>query len=174
MPFAFELFFDAQTEREVRQAWHTLAPISDSPYLIQNAVRPHVALAVVEASSATVFDGWREVISDLRAPLRLETDGFGSFPTGVSFLRFRRTASLLSLHQRVMAFCDRSLLPASPHYRPATWVPHCTLAQGFSPERIPTVASAMADLRLSCTWTITSAGIVRFPPTVLTDEEKIG
>jgi hypothetical protein len=174
MPFALELFFDPSTDREVREAWRSLAKVSGSHYLEQNGVRPHVALAVFEATSEKVFHGWRKILSAADGVCALEEEGRGSFPAGISFVRLRRTPSLMALHQRVMDFCDHASLQVSPHYRTDTWVSHCTLAQNFPAWRINEVDCASNELRFSCSWTIASVGIVRFPPSAVIDEEEIG
>ena len=171
MPYAFELFFDADTDREVRQAWRSLAEVSGSRYLEENCVRPHVALAVIEAASEQMFQGWRTIFSAMDTSFALEEDGKGSFPAGVAFVRFRRSISLLAMHQRLMEFCGHSSLQVSAHYRTQTWVPHCTLAQNFTPERMREIECAANELQFSCPWTIASVGIVRFPPSVVIDEE---
>jgi len=173
MPFAFELFFDAGTDREMREAWRSLAKVSGSHYLEQNGVRPHVALVVFEAPSERAFRGWRKIFSATHVPFALEEEGRGSFPAGVSFVRFRRSTSLLALHQRLLEFCDRASLQVSTHYGAETWVPHCTLAQNFPSERSREIEYATNKLRFSCTWIIASVGIVRFPPSVVIDEEKM-
>ena len=173
MPFALELFFDSNTNREVREVWRSLAKVSGSHYLEQNGVRPHVALAVIEATSGTAFHGWREIISAANVPSALEEEGKGSFPGCISFVRFRRTPSLMALHQRVMDFCDHASLQVNSHYRTSTWVPHCTLAQNFPAERIAEIDFASNEFRFSCSWSIASVGIVRFPPSAVVDEERL-
>lgn len=174
MPFAFELFFDADTDRDVRKAWSAIAEVSGSQFLNQNGVRPHVALAVVDSPSEEAFHGWSEILAPADAPLVIEEDGRGSFPTGVSFVRFRRTKPLLALHRRLIEFCDRASLQVARHYHADAWVPHCTLAQGYPVERISAVEGFARELRFSCSWTVSSVGLARFPPTVIIDEEKQG
>ena len=171
MPYAFELFFDADTDREVRQAWRSLAEVSGSRYLEENCVRPHVALAVIEAASEEMFQDWRTILSAMDAPFALEVEGRGSFSAGVSFVRFRRSIPLLTMHQQLMEFCDHASLQVSAHYRTQTWVPHCTLAQKFTLDRMHRIECAANELRFSCPWTIASIGIVHFPPSVVVDEE---
>jgi 2'-5' RNA ligase len=77
-------------------------------------------------------------------PFPLDLSSVGTFPgsEGVVFLKPERSIELAHAHQ---VFCnllesERHLLP--PHYEPASWQPHCTLALGVPEALLPDVMRA--------------------------------
>jgi|HubBroStandDraft_2_1064218.scaffolds.fasta_scaffold195371_2 hypothetical protein len=169
MPYALELFFDSPTEHTVRSIWRVLAASSGSNYLEKNGVRPHAAVAVFDAASPELFSDWHQLAQYLPG-LTLAPDGLGSFAQGVAFVRFAPDGPLENLHHEALRYLETRQLTVSNHYRAGRWVPHCTLAQGFTPERMTQVMESARASDLNAPWTITSLGLVRFPPTQILGE----
>jgi len=170
MPYALELFFDAQTDHAVRSAWRVLAASGGSNYLEKNGVRPHVALAVFDAASPEAFSDWHGVARHLPPGLTLAPEGLGSFAQGVAFVRFAADSPLKTLHREALRYLATKQLVVSDRYRAGRWVPHCTLAQNFTPERLTQVMAVVRTVDLAAPWTVTSLGLVRFPPTQILGE----
>lgn len=88
MPYSIELFFDDATAIAINTAWHTLAAVTESPYMVNNGVRPHIALAVLDS-----FD---DRLNQRLSTLAMETpyfsvamSGIDSFPTDPNGAKLR-------------------------------------------------------------------------------------
>jgi hypothetical protein len=174
MPYALELFFDLATEKEVRRVWRSIATRSGSSYLEENAVKPHVALIVFDAPLNNAFADWRQILKSVEGVFALREIGRRVFDAGVAFVEFEKSPVLSRLHDAALGFATSASLRVAALYDHNQWIPHCTLAQKVSPRNIATLQAIQMDYPLECSWTIASAGVVTFPPTVILDEQKIG
>ena len=111
--------------------------------------RPHVSLAVAEHMSPAHADVAVQPLGDAR-DLGLRLGSVAVFPgrQGVLYLSVVPTLRLLMLHREIHARLLGAGVDALRHYLPDAWVPHCTLAQGLSPEEITAAVDAVQRLRM--------------------------
>jgi len=163
MPFAFELHFDADAERAVRELWNALdlARICD---MRRNGTAPHITLAIAEQKHIDDLKG--ELISFVEGEpcFAFSLESIGTFSAaGVAFLSPRKTAQLESIHNR---FHARFALPDAPNsslYKPAAWTPHCTVATGVAPDKLAEAIEICRRLPLPVRGQIEQLVIVRWP-----------
>ena len=129
-----ELVFDDSLEGAVRDLWRSIGEGAPGGH-------PHLSVASyasVEAAGLD-WDGVARLVTG-RAPVAVSFLSWGAFPTeeGVYFLAPVVTPELLALHRELVALGPE---PAA-YYRPGAWVPHCTIAIGMLPERLPALAAA--------------------------------
>ena len=135
MALALELGLTADSDREVRALWDELELVS-VPSLATHlpGVRPHVTLIVTED-----MGGLREAAGSLRDlihPLAVELAGPAFFPADppIMHLAVAPSPELVAMHESLAEALARSGVEVWPHYRPRTWLPHCTLSMGVPAE----------------------------------------
>ena len=111
--------------------------------------RPHVSLAVAEDMSPAHADVAAEPLREA-TDLALRLGSVAVFPgrQGVLYLSVVPTMRLLRLHREIHARLLGAGVETLRHYLPDAWVPHCTLAQGLTPDQIPIAVRAVQRLRL--------------------------
>jgi 2'-5' RNA ligase len=137
MALALEMGLDPEGDRAIRDLWLRLEQLG-VPTLQGHMpnIRPHLSLTVTDDA-----DGLRQ-----RAPglaLRgVETDiemaAVALFPGDppVLVLDVAPAPELVVLHARVSAALVEAGVDVWPHYRPGTWLPHCTLSMGVPSELV--------------------------------------
>jgi 2'-5' RNA ligase len=82
------------------------------------------------------------------APLPIEFHSVGVFPRPepVLFLAPRPSAALIERHAAFHALAEKAGLECQPYYRPANWVPHCTLAMRITSAVLPRAFAEIAEL----------------------------
>ena len=132
MPYAVELYFNAEMEEAVRRVWRALDQAGlPSLAALGEESRPHLSLAV-HSDQLRVADllPRLQVFAVSQPMAQLSLASIATFPTeeGVLFLSPPVTADLLTMHAAYHhTFRDlRDLTNA--YYHPGQWLPHCTLA----------------------------------------------
>jgi 2'-5' RNA ligase len=174
MPYAVELYFDESGTARVRELWSRLAGIGFSS-MTDCGARPHVSLAVCEhidfpALSSIVDDFSAKVVS-----FEMSLASYGLFPGAevVVFLAPKATPALLEWHARFHEAIPNAVSGLWPHYLPAQWMPHCTLATRAPLERVGSVMEALRDFELPVQCRVTSIGIVELRPVRLLHESML-
>jgi 2'-5' RNA ligase len=148
---ALQIFFDSGTEAAVRAMWGNLEArgLRSMAATTHGRHRPHVSLAVAEHMSPAHADVASQPLSDA-SDLALRLGSVAVFPgrQGVLYLSVVPTMRLLRLHREIHARLLGAGVESLRHYLPDVWVPHCTLAQGLSPEQITVAVGAVQRLRM--------------------------
>jgi 2'-5' RNA ligase len=102
-------------------------------------IRPHISLAGGEGTPPESLRGDLADLAARTAPLTIRLSAVGTFPTdqGVVYLAPVVTAELLKLHEAFHAWLNGLGISSFDYYRPANWVPHCTVTINLPPERVP-------------------------------------
>ena len=133
---------DAEGDLAIRDLWSRLEQLG-VPSLQGHvpSIRPHLSLTVTDDA-----DGLRQHAPGL-ALRGVETDiemgavALFSADPPVLVLTVAPAPELVALHARVSAALAAAGVDVWPHYRPGTWLPHCTLSMGVPTE---VVAHALA------------------------------
>ncbi|MEZ5381882.1 MAG: hypothetical protein R2754_08820 [Microthrixaceae bacterium] len=143
VPFAVELYFDAETDDAVRRLWEALGRRGLNTRG-EDASHPHLSLVVSDGHQP---ERLREELAGLNWAVlsRMRFAGIGYFEDpGVLFLAASPTVELLELQQqthRIVSVRDPGLV--RPFYRPGSWMPHCTLAMPVTPHELPYALEAI-------------------------------
>ncbi len=137
MALALEMGLDAKGDRAIRDLWSRLEQLG-VPSLQGHvpSIRPHLSLVVTDDA-----DGLRQHASGL-ALRGVETDiemaALALFPADppVLVLAVAPSPELVALHARVSAALAAAAVEVWPHYRPGTWLPHCTLSMAVPAELV--------------------------------------
>src|SRR6476646_6776137 len=146
MALALEMGLDPGADRAIRDLWSRLELLG-IPSLEGHvpSIRPHLSLAVTDDA-----DGLRRHAPGLALP-GVETDiemaAASLFPADPTLLvlAVAPAAELVALHARVGTAMAAAGVDVWPHYRPGTWLPHCTLSMGVPAEVVDDALAACLD-----------------------------
>jgi hypothetical protein len=141
---ALEMGLDLGADRAIRGLWSQLEQLG-VPSLEGHvpSIRPHLSLAVTDDA-----DGLREHAPGLAlhgVEIAIEMAAVSLFPADPPALALAVAPApeLVVLRERVSDALATAGVDIWPHYRPATWLPHCTLSMG-----VP--AGALAEALAAC------------------------
>ena len=129
-------------------------------------IRPHITLAVYDELACQPCDNELARISARTASMSLKFTHLGVFSNSepVIFAATMPTKELLDFHENLHAvLADESKKPWDL-YRPGNWVPHCTLALDFEPEKIGKIIHSCQTLQLPMNVNAVQLGVVEFQP----------
>lgn len=166
MPFAVELFFDADLDQAVRQIWEAVAKTADVPNAMAiSRNRPHVSLAVFESASTDKVLAALHMFAATQGPVELRLESVGAFPgtEGVVFAAPTPSRSLLLAHTKLLAVLGSLVRGMGPYYRLDRLFFHCTLNIGLSQEQVARVLAAALIAGLPLQGRASTVGLVRIP-----------
>ena len=147
MAIAVEMYFDPTADRAIRQIWKDLVQAGISQPMIVDNIVPHISLGVCDnlIHSEEFFRELKE-LSDATPvfPVTLSHAGFFTTEEAVAFCGVTLTPALMALHQAFDCIFEVHVVKPWDFYRPARWVPHCTVALGLTPQK--------ASLALDAIW----------------------
>jgi 2'-5' RNA ligase len=147
MPFALTLKSLNPTAAAIASLWDRLSAFEDFPSMRAQDYPPHITFAIYESPAASEQLAIATVakIADGRAAIELSFDRIRTFdgPPLVLWADPEPKTALREIHDQIHAAIDPGL--CHPHYRPGSWVPHCTLAIPTHPDR-KTDAQAFANV----------------------------
>jgi 2'-5' RNA ligase len=128
---ALEMGLDPGADRAIRELWSRLEQLG-VPSLEGHvpSIRPHLSLTVTDDA-----DGLRKHAPELAlhgVETEIEMAAVSLFPADrpVLVLAVAPAPELVALHERISAALEVAGVAIWPHYRPGTWLPHCTLSMG--------------------------------------------
>ena len=138
MGYAVELYFDADSDRAVRNLWKRIADAVGPSYMPESGARPHVSLAVYDHLDSDGFACILEKFAKTLVPFDFMLSSVGTFPTkeGAVFLAPVVNQDLLTTHKTFHDAFAKYRASESPYYFPGSWVPHCTVALDLKPDQI--------------------------------------
>lgn len=127
--YAVVLYFDEETEDRLRALWAALDVhgVDSAARTYGAGYRPHLTLSIIETDEAhRVIDALEAPLAEVAGmPVTLASLGFFVPYPCPAYLAVTPTSRLLALHEQVYDALD---MPCWDHYRPGSWMPHCTLA----------------------------------------------
>ena len=167
MPFAVELFFDTQAEKQIFGAWNAIKEAGISSSLLNAGYRPHVSLGVCNRIDSSAFEAELSTFAESVAsfPLTLSSVGFFPGAEGVIFLGVTVTNHLLDIHAAFHKLCEKHAQEQFEHYAVGKWVPHCTLAFGLSERQISEALVICRGIPLPISAEVKAIGLAEVSPT---------
>ncbi len=161
MALAVCLLFDPVTDRAIRQLWARLETYDGVSTLLTHTHRnhvPHLSYAVLRTFDV---DAVRAAVENLPGGpvLPLRFDAVGVFRRRRAALMPAASASLLARQAAVVEAVVATGADLHMHYRPDSWIPHCSLATGVRRAAIGEVTVAAFDI-LPLQATATRAALV--------------
>jgi len=163
MPYAVELALDPTSADAVRLCWRELEAAGIT-WMARSGARPHITLGIWDTLERDAAEFAVSKLGEETTPVRLTLASVGLFPGVAVFLAPTVTRELLDLHAGFHRRFGGLGGAAWDHYRPGTWVPHCTLATDLEPERFGDALAIAARVPLPIECRLVEIGIVEFRP----------
>jgi uncharacterized protein len=134
---------DPAADLAVRGLWSQLqrlgVPTLESH---QPGIRPHLSLVVADDADGLREYGPRLALGGVET--RVEVSAVSLFPADppVLVLAVAPASELVTLHARVSGALAAAGVHVWPHYRPGTWLPHCTLSMGVPADALSEAVAA--------------------------------
>jgi 2'-5' RNA ligase len=161
MALAVCLLFDPVTDRAIRQLWARVEGYEGVDTLLTHTHRnhvPHLSYAVLRTFDV---DAIQAAVSALPPGplLPLRFDAVGVFRRRRAALMPAASADLLARQAAVVEAVVATGADLHLHYRPGSWIPHCSLATGVRRAAIGNLTVAAFDI-LPLHATATTAALV--------------
>lgn len=173
MTYAISLKCTNETAAAVLTLWDEAAAFEQVPSMRALNYPPHITFAVYDECP---WDRPEVILDDVFAAqptLSVDFSGIGHFPNErlVLWARPVANADLLRLH----AALHRQINPTAchAHYRPGTWVPHCSLATRVPPAQSAAALDWARRRRMAFSIRFDAADCVRFPPVDVLTETRL-
>ena len=137
MPFALSLKSVNATADAIMSLWDQVSAFEDFPSMRALNYPPHITLAIYDAPGASEQLAIATLAKAARGQAAIELC-FGRIrtfdgPPLILWADPEPKTALREIHDQIHAAIDPGL--CHPHYRPGSWVPHCTLAMRTRPDR---------------------------------------
>jgi 2'-5' RNA ligase len=164
--FAVELYFDQQTEHELRGFREKVYAAGVTPVIGNMGDRPHVSLAVFNKIDLACIKDQVEELAARFTKFEVMLSAVGTFPTpdNVLFLSPVPSSQLLHIHEVVHKQLDCAHLRSSAYYHPGKWLPHCTVELDLPDAQFPLALKAAQHFFAPVKGEFVSLGIVSFRP----------
>lgn len=138
MPYVIELFFDKESEKELRKLWIFLDEQGINIDMLNINSTPHISITAFEDVKPELLkEKMKSFIKDLSS-FNIKLENIGTFPNnnGVIFLGVVVTQKLLYIHKKIHDLINEYKNVKAPYYLPEKWIPHCTLGINLSKEEV--------------------------------------
>lgn len=174
MPYAVEMFFDKESDAQIRKIWRSLKESGISSWMEDSGSVPHVTLSVFGRLDVDDSDRRLASFAEKVSGPRLVFASIGAFPTdeGVLFLSPVVTGELLRVHRAFHDVFADLREDQFPFYLPDSWVPHCTLAINVKREEIhKALENVIRDYRPICA-EVDRVALVEYHPVKILKEYR--
>ncbi|NMH70001.1 2'-5' RNA ligase family protein (plasmid) [Cytobacillus spongiae] len=130
--------FDEKTEKVIEEIWKELTAKDISYYEEEiNDARPHITLGSYKELDKETYIQALETYYENKKKIDITFNTVGSFLNyGTLFFSPTMTKELLDFHSSHHDFFRDFNESAVPLYLPGNWIPHCTLANKLSPDKL--------------------------------------
>lgn len=168
MTYSIGVYFDHETEVEIRRIWQILAEFQIADYLHLSNNRPHLTLSIFEDLDLDKTSDILCGLADEFPVLEISFQSVGIFPYSTVFLAPLVSHELLNfqrtLHEKLVPYAK---LPEIPYFLPGLWVPHCSMAIDFLPGKwIDAVQKILEEIQLPLNGKISELGLTSYRPVV--------
>lgn len=160
--YAVVLYFDEETEDRLLALWAALDVhgVDSAARTFGAGYRPHLTLSIIDTDETDrVIDALETPLAEVAGlPVTLASLGFFVPYPCPAYLAITPTSRLLALHEQVYDALD---MPCWDHYRPGSWMPHCTLAMRV--DLTSPVAHVVSKTALPIHASVSAAHLVEIP-----------
>ena len=161
--YALVAMFDSKTEKLIRKIWKGLEDNNISYYASEVKDRvPHMTIASYNDLSVEPFIDRLETYYDNKDSIPISFQTVGSFlNTTTLFYTPTVTAALLNFHEEHHQHFKEYNDDSHSLYLPSKWVPHCTLTNRLSREKLKDAYQYCLQMKGSLEGEINRVGLIR-------------
>ena len=174
MAYAISIRSDNDSSDPIRALWGTCGALESSPSMEVLRYPPHITLVIYDEINmldlVPVFEAATTHLSS--TTIRFESLGYFEAPHAIVLWAVPTLPDTIpSAHKLIHSKIDVNL--CRPHYRPGSWVPHCSLATSIGlPRRAEAIALASRPIDpFEVTFDV--ADCVSFPPIEVLHEKAL-
>lgn len=136
--YALIALFDEKTEQAIKEIWKDLKENSISSYAYEvEDRRPHITLASYNDINMPEFVKQLDEFYNDKPTLDITLNSIGSFlNSGALFFSPTVTRPLIEFHSNHHKYFKQYNENPNSLYLPDSWIPHCTLANRLSPQKL--------------------------------------
>jgi len=175
MGFSLNIKASNSSARALTELWDVVGAFEETPSMRALGYVPHFTFAIYDSDE--VSDDLRlaaiEQAAAREAGPHLTFDRIRTFagPPLVLWADPRSQDQLMRMHAAIHRIIDPKL--CRPHYRPGSWVPHCTLAMNIRADRHTEALAFAQDFRGGVEAIFDVIDCVTFPPLRVTAEKRL-
>ena len=171
MAYAVELLFDEESSKLIRRFWSQLDAEGVSSHMVSSGHPPHISLAGCADLDFAQVSRIEELCRTVNNPGPITLSQISTFPgkEKVFFLGLTPSSELIEFHKNFHKICKDVLKEQNPHYLPASWIPHCTLAVGLDDSQISKFFTLTRGLNLPRRVQLERLAIVEHPGGAIKD-----
>jgi len=164
--YAVELYFDAQTEKDILDFRESIYQSGVTPVLGKLNDRPHISLAVFGQHDPKMLVDLSAEFSPQKSHIPIRLEAVGAFPTdsNVVFLLPAPSFELLQIHRDFHKILEKEKVHSSNYYLPDRWVPHCTIESGLSDDQFDLAVTLCKRHFTPIGGCLTAVGVIAFRP----------
>lgn len=174
MACAISIKADNPTGDRIVRLWRAVAAFETEPSMERLGYAPHLTFAIYDDIDQALVERTVYSVFATQPPLRVTFDGIRSFDTSpmVLWASPRDTTLLKALHAAIHEIVDPSL--CREHYRPGTWIPHCTLGTRIGNALRDRALAFASDMTEPFEVVFDTADTISFPPVEIADSVRLG
>jgi 2'-5' RNA ligase len=175
MGFSLNLKSSDSSAPALTELWDAVGAFEATPSMRALGYAPHLTFAIYDTDA--VSDDLRlaaiEQAAAREAGLHLTFDRIRTFagPPLVVWADPRPQDQLMRMHAAIHGVIDPAL--SRPHYRPGSWVPHCTPGMNIRPDRRAEALAFAQNFRGGVEAIFDTVDCVTFPPLKVTTEKRL-
>ncbi|SDR52520.1 2'-5' RNA ligase superfamily protein [Rhizobiales bacterium GAS113] len=164
MPVAVSLSVAGSDADAILALWDQASAFELTPSMRALGYAPHITLGIYEDEAVEEVRAAAAALFASQEAIRLRFKALRCFNGSplILFAEPEPSPTLLRLHGAL----HRLIAPerCHPHYRPGSFIPHCTLAMQVEPDRREEAMAFVRSARLDCRVAFTEGDVVAFHP----------
>ena len=136
MPYAINLRSDDKSADSIRSLWRECERLENSPSMAGLNYPPHITLTIYDdIDPDRLYSAFESAVSGLPT-ISARFEHLDTFVTPSAVVVWAAPilgSEVYALHERIHSLIEPEM--CRPHYRPASWVPHCSLATAIELRR---------------------------------------
>ncbi len=164
MPRAISITATRADNKPLIEFWDTFGQFEPRPSMTALNYPPHITLAIYDDLDVEVAAAALGKVAAEQNSLKLVFEQLDYFrlPRFVVWARPNEDETLLKLHQKLHSLIDPR--DCHEHYRPGTWIPHCSVATDIPLERVGAALAQQAEPFEPFEVVFNSIDYLEFPP----------
>jgi len=166
MSYTVLLFFDPQTEKNVRSIWQQVADVTGNRTLVDRPIRPHISLAAYQSIDLSRCPNCLQSFSEMihSMPISFQYIGFFAAATPTLFIGPTVTRPLVDLHEGIYEVMKEYTEGPFDYYHPDRWVPHTTIGIELNKSDLQKLITNDLHIALPLDGYITEIGLLEYLP----------
>ncbi|MBS4537252.1 2'-5' RNA ligase family protein [Clostridium sp. D2Q-11] len=137
MEYGVLLYFDEESNKYIENLRNKVTENDVNNHTIKGGIRPHITIASFETKDEEFLEKLKFFLQDeITFDVVFGSIGIFPFENNVVYLAPVLNSNLYNIHNRFYQYFNNCGYEYNSHYKPQSWVPHCTIASHLSTKEI--------------------------------------